>query len=158
MHQLEDLRFWLSVALIVALGTAGGALFKYATGLHGEVTFERIADFRLSTRSIAYLALMAVGALLVIYSGYELSDSSFAMAFLFSPAVFVALILLFASRFLIGIPLSVSGLGRLTALLTTLTVGSTTIAGALLFGETFSTRVVAGLLLGLLSIILIGRA
>ena len=79
MHQLEDPRFWLSVVLIVALGTAGGALFKYAIGLHGEVTFERIADFRLSTRSIAYLALMAAGAVLITYSGHKLSDSSFAM-------------------------------------------------------------------------------
>ncbi|MFH0848174.1 MAG: hypothetical protein V1857_01560 [archaeon] len=158
MVELGDVRFWLPVIVIVALGTVGGALFKYATNIHGEVTFQRVMELRISIRSLAYLALMAAGVLVILYSGHSLGDSSFAMAFLFSPVVFLALVLLFASRFLMGIPLSVSGLGRLTAILTTLTVVTTAIVSAAFFGEEFNTRVIAGLLLGILSILLIGQA
>ncbi len=152
-----DLRFWASIVLIIILGTVGGALFKYATNLHGEITFERIAEFRFSTRSLTYLTMMAAGALLVLYCGYHLGNESFAMSFLFSPAVFVALILLFISRFMMGIPLSVSGLGRLTAILTTLTVVSTALVSFAFFQEQLNTKIIAGLLLGLLSILLIGQ-
>ena len=152
-----DLRFWASIGLIIVLGTVGGALFKYATNLHGEVTFERITDFRLSTRSFTYLTIMAAGLLVALYGGYHLRNESFAMEFLFSPVVFVALILLFISRFMMGIPLSVSGLGRLTAILTTLTVVSTALVSYVFFQEQLNTRIIAGLLLGLLSILLIGQ-
>ena len=153
-----DSRFWISIAAITIVGTVGSVLFKHGTNAFGTLTFERLLQAEPSKISFVGMALLSAGALMAVLGGYMLKPASVAFEFLFYPAVFVALVMLFASRILIGIPLSVTGLGRLNALLTVLSIVSTAVASALVFKETFSTRVVIGFLLGGISILLIGEA
>jgi len=158
VRKMIDSRFWMSIAVITIVGTAGSILFKYGTDAFGTLTFERLLQVDLSKTSFIGLAILSVGILMTLFGGYTLRPASFVFEFLFYPAVFLALIMLFVSRFLVGIPLSVTGLGRLNALLTVLSIISTAAASAVVFKETFSVRVVAGFLLGTISILLIGQA
>jgi len=153
-----DSRFWMSIAVITIIGTVGSILFKYGTDAFGTLTLERLLQVELSKTSLAGLFILSVGILMTLLGGYALRAASFAFEFLFYPAVFFALVMLFVSRFLIGIPLSVTGLGRLNALLTVLSIISTAAASAIVFKETFSMRVVTGFLLGAISVLLIGQA
>jgi len=158
VRKMIDSRFWMSIAVITIIGTVGSILFKYGTDAFGTLTLERLLQVELSKTSLAGLFVLSVGILMTLLGGYALRAASFAFEFLFYPAVFFALVMLFVSRFLIGIPLSVTGLGRLNALLTVLSIISTAAASAIVFKETFSVRVVAGFLLGAVSILLIGQA
>jgi len=153
-----DSRFWISIAVISIIGTLGSVLFKHGTDAFGMLTFERLLHIEMSKISLAGLAALSVGAVMVLLGGYMLKPASFALEFLFYPAVFIALVMLFVSRFLIGIPLSVTGLGRLNALLTVLSIVLTALASAVVFKESFDTRVIIGFLLGAVSILLIGEA
>jgi len=153
-----DSRFWISIAVISIIGTLGSVLFKHGTDAFGMLTFERLLHIEMSKISLAGLAALSVGAVMVLLGGYMLKPASFALEFLFYPAVFIALVMLFVSRFLIGIPLSVTGLGRLNALLTVLSIVLTAAASAVVFKESFNTRVIIGFLLGAVSILLIGEA
>lgn len=152
-----DTRFWISVILITVIGTVGSVLFKYGTNAFGTLTVERLLHFQVSKVSLVGLAILSAGLATSLAGGYLLRNTSFAVEFLLYPAVLLALIMLFVSRFLIGIPLSVTGLGRLNALLTVTSIISTAIASALIFKETFSIRVIIGFLLGVASIMLIGE-
>jgi drug/metabolite transporter (DMT)-like permease len=104
-----------------------------------------------------FAGLVIFSVILFFYSGYSLRDNSFAARYLFLPIVFLALIMMAVSRFLIGVPLSVTGLGRLTGLLTALGVLTTAVASSIIFKETFSTRVLAGMALAVAAVILIGE-
>jgi len=158
VRKMIDSRFWMSIAVITIIGTVGSILFKYGTDAFGTLTLERLLQVELSKTSLAGLFILSVGILMTLLGGYALRAASFAFEFLFYPAVFFALVMLFVSRFLIGIPLSVTGLGRLNALLTVLSIISTAAASAIVFKETFSMRVVTGFLLGAISVLLIGQA
>ena len=158
MRKMIDSRFWISIAVITIIGTAGSILFKYGTDAFGTLTFERLLQIEMAKISLIGLATLSVGTMMALVGGYMLRSASFAFEFLFYPTVLLALAMLFVSRFLIGIPLSVTGLGRLNALLTVLSIVSTAVASALVFKETFSIRVIAGFLLGAISILLIGQA
>jgi drug/metabolite transporter (DMT)-like permease len=81
----------------------------------------------------------------------------FVAKYLFTPIIILALIMMALSRFLIGVPLSVTGLGRLTGLLTALTVVTTAVASNLIFKETYSIRVLAGIVLAVAAVVLIGE-
>ena len=153
-----DTRFWISVILITVIGTLGSVLFKHGTNAFGTLTIERLLHFQISKTSLVGLTVLSAGLATSFVGGYLLRDASFAVKFLFYPTVFLALIMLFISRFLIGIPLSVTGLGRLNALLTVTSIISTAVASALAFRETFSMKVIIGFLLGVASIMLIGEA
>jgi len=153
-----DSRFWISIAVISVIGTLGSVFFKHGTDAFGMLTFERLLHVEMSKMSLAGLAALSVGSAMVLLGGYMLKPASFALEFLFYPAVFIALVMLFVSRFLIGIPLSVTGLGRLNALLTVLSIVLTAAASAVVFKESFNTRVIIGFLLGAVSILLIGEA
>jgi len=153
-----DSRFWISIAVISIIGTLGSVLFKHGTDAFGMLTFERLLHVEMSKMSLLGLAALSVGSAMVLLGGYMLKPASFAVEFLFYPAVFIALVMLFVSRFLIGIPLSVTGLGRLNALLTVLSIVLTAAASAVVFKESFNTRVIIGFLLGAVSILLIGEA
>ena len=96
--------------------------------------------------------------MLIVFSGYSLRGEFFAMKFLFSPLIFCALVALFISRLLIGVPLSVTGLGRLTMIVTTLSAIATVIASTIVFKESFPPRVALGVVLGIAAIALIGEA
>jgi drug/metabolite transporter (DMT)-like permease len=145
------------VILIVALGTIGGVLFKSGTNALGTIDFQRLLELRMSTTTLVLAALLVFSVVLFFYSGYSLRDHSFAARYLFSPIIFLALVAMAFSRFLIGVPLSVTGLGRLTGLLTALGVLTTAVASSLVFKETFSTRVLAGIALAVVAVILIGE-
>jgi len=149
--------FVVSLVVITLSGVAGYLLYKLGSNSLGVITFERLAEADLTGRSLAYLAVMLLGFVMVAYGGYELRSHIFAMRYLFTPAIFVGLVLLFVSRFLIGIPLSVTGVGKLTAVLTALLVVGTAFASSIIFRESYSLRVVAGMMLAVLSILLIGE-
>jgi len=156
--RMFDVWFWLPVALIIVIGTIGGLLFKYGTNAFGSISLERMFEIQLSSRTFLYLGMMTVGVLLIVFSGYSLRGEFFAMRFLFSPLIFCALIALFISRLLIGVPLSVTGLGRLTMIVTTLGAVATVIASAIVFKESYPPRVALGVVLGIAAIALIGEA
>jgi len=157
MVRKVDLTFWVTVILIVVLGTVGGVLFKSGTNALGTIDFRRLLELRMSTTTLVLAALLVFSVVLFFYSGYSLRDYSFAARYLFSPIIFVALVAMAFSRFLIGVPLSVTGLGRLTGLLTALGVLTTAVASSLVFKEAFSTRVLAGIALAVVAVVLIGE-
>jgi drug/metabolite transporter (DMT)-like permease len=152
-----DLTFWVAVVLIVVLGTIGSVLFKFGTNALGTIDFRRLLEIRMSTTAVLLAGLLIFSVMLFFYSGYSLGQHSFAARYLFTPIIFLALIMMAFSRFLIGVPLSMTGLGRLTGLLTALGVLTTAVASNLVFKETFSTRVLAGIALAVVAVILIGE-
>jgi len=153
-----DVWFWLPIALIIVIGTIGGLLFKYGTNAFGSISLERMFEIQISWKTSLYLGMMMTGVLLIVFSGYSLRGEFFAMRFLFSPLIFCALVALFISRLLIGVPLSVTGLGRLTMIVTTLSAVATVVASAIVFKESFPPRVALGVVLGIAAIALIGEA
>lgn len=155
MNHIGDLMFWIAVAAIVLLGTIGGVLYKYGTKELGAISFEKLLYIKTSGRFWLYSALMVGGFLLFIFGGINLRGESFAMEYLFSPIIFIALVLMFLSRFLVGIPLSTTGLGRITAITTSLLVVVTTVASVIVFKEEVDTRLWAGVGLGIVAIILL---
>jgi len=152
-----DVTFWTSVVLIVALGTIGGVIFKLGTNALGTIDYGRLMEVKRSTPTFIFAALLFLSVVLFFYSGYSLGNYSFAAMYLFSPIIFLALIMMAFSRFLIGVPLSVTGLGRLTGLLTALGVLTTAVASNLVLKEAFSVRVLAGIALAVIAVILIGE-
>ena len=152
-----DVTFWVAVVVIVLLGTIGGVLFKFGTNELGTIDFRRLLEIRMSTTTLVFAGLVVFSVILFFYSGYSLRNNSFAARYLFSPIIFLALIMMAVSRFLIGVPLSVTGLGRLTGLLTALGVLTTAVASSIIFKEAFSTRVLAGMALAVAAVILIGE-
>jgi drug/metabolite transporter (DMT)-like permease len=157
MVRKVDATFWFTVVIIVTLGTVGGVLFKLGTNALGAIDYRRLTGIKMSTTTIILAGLLFFSIFLFFVSGYSLSSYSFAAKYLFYPIVFVALIMMAISRFLIGVPLSVTGLGRLTGLLTALGVITTAAASVLVFKETFSTRELAGLALAVVAVILLGE-
>jgi len=156
--RMLDISFWLPVVFIIVIGTVGGLLFKYGTNMFGSISLERMFEIEWSPRTLLYLGVMLTGVLLIVFSGYSLRGELFAMRFLFSPLIFFALVALFFSRLLIGVPLSVTGLGRLTMIVTTLGAVATVVASAILFKESYPPRVALGVVLGIAAIALIGEA
>jgi len=152
-----DATFWITVVLIVALGTVGGVLFKSGTNILGTIDYRRLLEVRMSSATLVFAGLLIFSVVLFFYSGYSLGGYSFAARYLFTPIIFLALIMMAFSRFLIGVPLSVTGLGRLTGLLTALGVLTTAMASNLIFKEEFSTRVLAGIALAVIAVVLIGE-
>ncbi|MGQ9543320.1 MAG: hypothetical protein ACUVTM_04440 [Candidatus Bathyarchaeia archaeon] len=150
--------FILSIVAITVTGILGYILYKSGTDSLGQITFKRLLEIDIDGRSILYLAILILGVCMVTYGGYMLRDYTFAMQYLYTPAILAGLIMLFISRFLIGIPLSVTGVGRLTALLTALLVVGTALTSHIVFKEAFSLRVGLGIALGVVAVILIGEA
>lgn len=157
MRKMIDVRFWAAIGAVVVIWTAGMILFKYGVNEFGTITFERLMRVELSMAALPTLAAMMIGVVVALWAGYNLKGHSFALTFLLSPAIILALTLALVSRFLIGIPLSMAGVGLVNALLSVLTVMSTALASAMIFGESFSPKVLLGFLLGAISILLIGE-
>jgi drug/metabolite transporter (DMT)-like permease len=149
--------FALSLIVITVTGILGYLLYKYGTDSLGAISFGRLVEVTLSSQSIFYLGIMILGFVMVAFAGIQLRDDLFIMRYLFTPAIFLGLVMLFVSRFLIGIPLSITGVGKLTAVLTALLVVGTAITSNILFKESFSLRVTAGIALGVISVLLIGE-
>lgn len=153
----DDSIFWIFIIAISLLGTIGGVLFKHGTNNLGGVTFNRLLELKVTAPSIASIGLIVLGFVLFFVGGYTLRDFSFAATYLFSPIIFSALVLLAASRFLVGVPLSMVGLGRFTAIATAVGVATTAIASALVFKEQFSIRALIGLGLAIGAVALLGQ-
>ncbi len=152
-----DLTFWMTVVVIVVVGTIGSVLFKSGTNILGTIDYARLLEIKMSNTALAYGGLLLLSVVMFFFSGYMLSDYSFAAKYLFTPIIFIGLIMLAISRFLIGIPLSVTGLGRLTGLLTAIQVVVTALASYLVFKEIFTTRVLAGMALAVFAVVLLGE-
>jgi drug/metabolite transporter (DMT)-like permease len=151
------LAFWLWIVVIIVFGTLGGVAFKYGTNQVGEITLQKLMQFEITKETILYGLIVVIGLVLFFVGGYHLGGRIFAARYLFTPIILVALVLLFLSRFLIGVPLSTTGLGRLTSILTSLTIVSTAAASALVFKETYGIQVLVGIALGIVAVILIGQ-
>ena len=153
---MEGAMFWLSVLLIVLFSVLGGLLFKYGTENLGSISLQRLFEIEFSGRFWLHVGLMFLGLSLFIYGGWSLREDVFAMRYLFSPIVFGALALMFVSRFLVGVPLSVTGLGRLSSITTSLMLIATTVSSILLFNERFDVRIITGILMSVVAVVLLG--
>lgn len=155
---MNDGGFWLSVLAVVLLGLLGGILFKYGTEQLGTISLQRLLEVEFSGRFWLYAGLMIGGLLLFVFGGWNLREDAFAMQYLFSPIVFGALVLMFMSRFLVGIPLSATGLGRLTTITTSLLLLTTTVASVVIFQEQVNLRRIAGIAMSIVAVVLLGGA
>ena len=155
-NDLNNVGFWLSVVAIIMFGLFGGILFKYGTAKLGTISIQRLLEIEFSRGFWINAGLMLLGLSFFILGGWNLREHSFAMRYLFSPIIFGALILMFMSRVLVGIPLSVTGLGRLSSITASLLILATTIASAVIFKERFDARTILGILMSVAVVALLG--
>ena len=104
MHRKLDLAFWATVILITVIGTVGGVLFKSGTNVLGTIDFKRLLNIRMSNTTLVFGGLVVFSVFLFFYSGYSLRGQVFAAEYLFTPIIFLALVMMALSRFLIGSP------------------------------------------------------
>ena len=112
---------------VALLGAAGNILFKIGTEKLGAITPQRFLDI------------------------------PFIFKYLFTPAIFTALILLFLGRFLTGTPLSVLGATQAFVIVTVLSLAFTLALETVVFKQIYDMWTYAGIVLGLASIALISR-
>ncbi len=124
---MRELMSWATIILISTIGAIGGVLFKYGTMKFGQIQLQNFLDI------------------------------SWSIKYLFTPAILIGLFFLFIGRFLMGVPLSTGGLGKVTTVVTILTIIFTVIASMIVFKETYSLKVYLGLALAVISVFLIGE-
>jgi len=115
------------VVAISLLGAAGNILFKLGTNKLGTIPPQRFLDI------------------------------SFILQYLFTPAIFAALVLLFLGRFLTGSPLSVLGVTQAFVIVTVLSLAFTLVLETIVFKQVYDIWTYAGILLGIASVALIAR-
>jgi drug/metabolite transporter (DMT)-like permease len=152
---METSNFWLSIVVVVLLGVTGSVVFKYGTVKLGSLSLHQLLEINFSSRFWFNVGLLVSGILLVFYGGWQLRDDVFAMRYLFTPIIFGALVLMFLSRFLLGIPLSSTGLARLTSITTSLLVMGTSTAGVIIFHEKLELRIILGILMSIIAVLLL---
>jgi drug/metabolite transporter (DMT)-like permease len=84
-------------------------------------------------------------------------DISFSIQYLFTPSIFIALVLFFIGRFLMGSPLSTLGATQVFVSVTILGLVFTMALEALVFQQKYDAWTYIGVVLGLVSIVLISR-
>jgi drug/metabolite transporter (DMT)-like permease len=84
-------------------------------------------------------------------------DISFSIQYLFTPSIFIALVLFFIGRFLMGSPLSTLGATQVFVSITILGLVFTMALEALVFQQKYDAWTYIGVVLGLVSIVLISR-
>jgi len=124
---LEKVVVWMMMVTVSLLGAVGNLLFKIGTNQFGVISPQRLLDI------------------------------SFSFRYLFTPSIFVALLILFVGRFLTGSPLSVSGATQLFVVITVLSLIFTLILETLMLKQRYDPWTYAGILIGLISIALIAR-
>ncbi len=124
---LDKYVVWGVMIAVSLLGAAGNILFKVGTEKLGTITPQRFMDI------------------------------SFVFKYLFTPAIFTALILLFLGRFLTGTPLSVLGATQAFVIVTVLSLAFTLALETVVFKQIYDIWTYAGIVLGLASIALISR-
>jgi len=124
---LDKYLVWAVVVAISLLGAAGNILFKLGTNKLGSIPPQRFLDV------------------------------SFIFQYLFTPAIFAALVLLFLGRFLTGSPLSVLGVTQVFVLVTVLSLAFTLVLETIVFRQVYDIWTYAGIILGIASVALIAR-
>lgn len=118
---------WAMIIGISLVGAVGNILFKIGTNRWGAIPPGRFLDI------------------------------SFFFEYLFTPAIFAALVLLFLARFLIGSPLSVSGATETIFVITLLSLIFTLIFETVFLKVVYNLWTYAGIAIGLVSLALIAR-
>lgn len=124
---MEKYVVWGVLIAISLLGAAGNILFKVGTEKLGQITPQRFLDI------------------------------SFLFKYLFSPAIFAALILLFLGRFLNGTPFSVLGATQAFVIVTVLSLAFTLVLETIIFKQMYNFWTCIGVGLGLASVALISQ-
>ncbi|MEM2969508.1 MAG: hypothetical protein QXR63_01070 [Candidatus Bathyarchaeia archaeon] len=124
---MERFEVWGMIIAVSFLGAVGNILLKIGTDKWGVIPPQRFLDI------------------------------SFSIRYLFTPSVFIALVILFLGRFLIGSPLSVLGVAQAFVAITVLTLVFTLILEALVFNQRYDVWTYIGIIIGLVSIALISR-
>lgn len=150
------LNFLLSVLLVTILSMVGKVLFKHGVNIFGEITLQRMLRARIEANSYFYLFTMGIGILLIIIASLGVKESVFALRLLFSQPILCGLILMFVSRMLTVVPLSITGLGRFYTIITVLNIIVIVLIGSFILKEAYSSKTLMGMLVGLLGIMLIG--
>jgi len=124
---LDKYLVWAVVVAISLLGAAGNILFKLGTNKLGPIPPQRFLDV------------------------------SFIFQYLFTPAIFAALVLLFLGRFLTGSPLSILGVTQAFVVVTVLSLAFTLVLDTIVFKQVYDAWTYAGIFLGIASVALIAR-
>ena len=150
------LNLLLSLFLVTLFSIVGKVLFKHGVNIFGKISLQRMLRARIDANSYFYLSTLGIGTLLIVIASLGMKESVFALRLLFSMPILCGMILMFASRMLTGIPLSITGLGRFYAIITILNTIITILISSYIFKEVYSLKTLIGILVGLLGIILIG--
>jgi len=118
----------VGVIIIAALlGAIGNILFKTGTRKWGSIPLQRFFD---------------------LY---------FSIQYLFTPFIFIALVLFFIGRFIMGSPLSVLSATQVFVSVTVLGLVFTMILETIFFHQKYDVWMYVGVVMGLVSIVLISR-
>jgi len=118
----------VGVIIVAALlGAVGNILFKIGTKKWGLIPLQRFFDI------------------------------SFSIKYLFTPSIFIALVLFSIGRFLMGSPLSAWGTTQVFVSVTVLGLVFTMILKALIFYQKYDIWTYIGVVMGLMLIVLIAR-
>jgi len=124
---LEKFEVWGMIVAVSFLGAVGNILLKIGTNKWGLIPPQRFLDI------------------------------SFSIRYLFTPSIFIALVILFLGRFLIGSPLSALGVTQAFVAITVLSLVFTLILEAVVFNQRYDVWTYIGIIIGLTSIALISR-
>lgn len=124
---MEKIEVMGMIVAVSLLGAVGNILFKIGTSKWGLIPPQRFLDI------------------------------SFSIQYLFTPSIFIALVILFLGRFLIGSPLSVLGVTQAFVAITVLSLVFTLVLEALILNQRYDLWTYVGIIIGLASIVLISR-
>lgn len=127
VYSLEKFEVWGMIVAVSFLGAVGNILLKIGTNKWGLIPPQRFLDI------------------------------SFSIRYIFTPSIFIALVILFLGRFLIGSPLSVLGVTQAFVAITVLSLVFTLILEAIVFNQRYDFWTYIGIIIGLASIALISR-
>jgi len=124
---VDKLVTWLIIIIISFISGVGNILFKIGTDKFSPITLERLLK------------------------------PAFAIQFLFTPAVFAALVILFLGKFFTGSPLSTAGATETFVAITVLALVFTALLETIVLHRTYDVWTYVGMIIGLISIVLIAR-
>lgn len=124
---MDKLVVWLTIVIVSFIGGVGNILFKIGTDKFGTISFE------------------------------HLLKPSFAIKYLFTPIIFLALFTLFLGKFFTGVPLSTAGATETFVAITILALVFTAILEMIVLHRTYDTWTYLGIILGLISVALMAR-
>jgi multidrug transporter EmrE-like cation transporter len=126
--------FWLEVAVITIITIVGSVLYKVGVDQMGKMDFS--------------IFMTHIGSVPV-------PDIIRIMKVIWNPYISIALICMFVGRLLYSAPLSTTGLGKLVAIITPLTIAGTVLASRVFFKEDMGALQYVGVVLSLVAVYLI---